>query len=131
TGFSSMRSKSEGIAVSRSSCAITFSARSCLVYEIPLHETMSPAIVTSEPRPKRTMRLRVAAPYAIAVTLLSSCATPSNPTGKLTVAAAANLTDVFAEVGRGFQAKTGVDVVFSYGSTAQLAQQIDHGAHFD
>jgi molybdate transport system substrate-binding protein len=50
---------------------------------------------------------------------------------KLTVAAAANLTDVFGEVGRGFKAKTGVDVVFSYGSTAELAQQIENGAPFD
>jgi molybdate transport system substrate-binding protein len=47
------------------------------------------------------------------------------------VAAAANLTDVFGEVGRAFRAKTGVEVVFSYGSTAQLAQQIDNGAPFD
>jgi molybdate transport system substrate-binding protein len=50
---------------------------------------------------------------------------------KLTVAAAANLTDVFGEVGQKFKAKTGVDVVFSYGSTAELAQQIENGAPFD
>jgi molybdate transport system substrate-binding protein len=49
----------------------------------------------------------------------------------LTVAAAANLTDVFGEVGRAFQAKTGIEVIFSYGSTAQLATQIDKGAPFD
>ena len=53
------------------------------------------------------------------------------PGAKLTVAAAANLTDVFGEIGRAFKAKTGVDVVFSYGSTAELAQQIDNGAPFD
>jgi molybdate transport system substrate-binding protein len=47
------------------------------------------------------------------------------------VAAAANLTEVFAEVGRQFTAKTGVEVVFSYGSTAQLAQQVENGAPFD
>jgi molybdate transport system substrate-binding protein len=51
--------------------------------------------------------------------------------GKLTVAAAANLMDVFAEVGRAFQAKTGVQAIFSYGSTAQLATQIENGAPFD
>jgi molybdate transport system substrate-binding protein len=50
---------------------------------------------------------------------------------KLTVAAAANLTDVFEQVGRAFTAQTGVPVVFSYGATAQLAQQIDNGAPFD
>jgi molybdate transport system substrate-binding protein len=47
------------------------------------------------------------------------------------VAAAANLTDVFAEVGRAFKAKTSIDVVFDYGPTAELAQQIDNGAPFD
>jgi molybdate transport system substrate-binding protein len=65
--------------------------------------------------------------------LLASCDARRDPpsAAKLTVAAAANLTDVFAEVGRGFKAKTGVDVVFSYGSTAELAQQIENGAPFD
>jgi len=62
--------------------------------------------------------------------LLASCErTPQ--TAKLTVAAAANLTDVFADVGRAFHAQTGIEAVFSYGSTAQLAQQIDSGAPFD
>lgn len=50
---------------------------------------------------------------------------------KLTVAAAANLTHVFGQVASAFQAKTGVEVVFSYGSTAELATQIDNGAPFD
>jgi len=50
---------------------------------------------------------------------------------KLTVAAAANLTDVFGRVASAFKAKTGVEVVFSYGSTAELATQIDNGAPFD
>ena len=54
-----------------------------------------------------------------------------DPSAKLTVAAAANLTDVFGEIGSAFKAKTGVEVGFSYGSTAQLAQQIDNGAPFD
>jgi molybdate transport system substrate-binding protein len=49
----------------------------------------------------------------------------------LTVAAAANLTNVFGEIGRAFKAKTGVDAIFSYGSTAELAQQIENGAPFD
>lgn len=67
------------------------------------------------------------------VALLGSCGArrDSPPAAKLTVAAAANLTDVFGEVGRAFKTKTGVDVVFSYGSTAELAQQIENGAPFD
>ena len=65
--------------------------------------------------------------------LLGSCSAPRDPQApaKLTVAAAANLTDVFGAVGREFKTKTGVDVVFSYGSTAELAQQIENGAPFD
>ena len=49
----------------------------------------------------------------------------------LTVAAAANLTGVFDEIGRAFTKETGIRVVFSYGSTAQLAQQIENAAPFD
>jgi molybdate transport system substrate-binding protein len=72
-----------------------------------------------------------------AAAVLGSCSAPRAPgsaaerDAKLTVAAAANLTDVFAEVGRAFQAKTGAQVIFSYGSTAQLATQIENGAPFD
>jgi molybdate transport system substrate-binding protein len=68
-----------------------------------------------------------------AAALLGSCNPRRAPESapKLTVAAAANLTDVFGELGRAFKANTGVDVIFSYGSTAQLTQQIDNGAPFD
>jgi molybdate transport system substrate-binding protein len=47
------------------------------------------------------------------------------------VAAAANLTNVFGDVAHAFKAKTGLEVVFSYGSTAQLSTQIENGAPFD
>ncbi len=49
----------------------------------------------------------------------------------LTVAAASNLTGVLDEVGKGFTHKTGIAVVFSYASTAQLTQQIENAAPFD
>ncbi len=39
--------------------------------------------------------------------------------------------DVFGEVGPAFKAQKGIDVVFSYAATAELAQQIDNGAPFD
>jgi molybdate transport system substrate-binding protein len=39
--------------------------------------------------------------------------------------------DVFGEVGPAFKIQKGIDVVFSYGATAELAQQIDNGAPFD
>jgi molybdate transport system substrate-binding protein len=69
-----------------------------------------------------------------AVAFLTSCGssqrTPESAR-KLTVAAAANLTDVFGEVGPAFKAQKGIDVVFSYGATAELSQQIENGAPFD
>ncbi len=50
---------------------------------------------------------------------------------ELVVAAAANLTDAFAEIGSRFTSKTGIRVVFSFGATAELAKQIENGAPFD
>jgi molybdate transport system substrate-binding protein len=47
------------------------------------------------------------------------------------VAAAANLVDVFQKVGGAFKERTGIEVTFSYGSTAQLTHQIENGAPFD
>lgn len=55
---------------------------------------------------------------------------PSNA-GEINVAAAANLTDAFAEVAKQFTAETGVRVVYSFGATADLAKQIENGAPFD
>src|ERR1044071_8984184 len=49
---------------------------------------------------------------------------------EVTVAAAANLTEAFAEVARQFTAKTGVRVVYSFGSTADLTKQIENGGPF-
>ena len=50
---------------------------------------------------------------------------------EITVAAAANLTDAFAEVAKQFTAKTGVRIVYSFGSTADLTKQIQNGGPFD
>jgi molybdate transport system substrate-binding protein len=62
--------------------------------------------------------------------VLCACGNPQ-PGRTLTIAAAANLNPVFDEIGRGFTARTGVKVVNSYASTAQLAQQVESGAPFD
>ena len=51
--------------------------------------------------------------------------------GAIVVAAAANLTDAFEELGRRFEERTGVGVTFSFGSTADLARQVEQGAPFD
>jgi molybdate transport system substrate-binding protein len=50
---------------------------------------------------------------------------------EITVAAAANLTDAFEELGKGFTSQSGIKVVYSFGSTADLTKQIENGAPFD
>ncbi len=50
---------------------------------------------------------------------------------RLDIAAASNLTAVARELGSQFEAETGIHPVFSFGSTAQLTQQIENGAPFD
>lgn len=59
----------------------------------------------------------------------SSTKTPAD--SELVVAAAANLTDVFGQIGPRFTARSGIRVVFSFGATADLARQIENGAPFD
>ena len=49
----------------------------------------------------------------------------------LTVAAAANLSDVFKEMAAAFTNDTGIPVSLSFGATAQLTQQIENAAPFD
>jgi molybdate transport system substrate-binding protein len=53
------------------------------------------------------------------------------PKPTITVAAAANLTDVFEQLGPKFEAQTGIHPVFSFASTAQLTRQIENAAPFD
>jgi molybdate transport system substrate-binding protein len=50
---------------------------------------------------------------------------------EITVAAAADLTPAFEEIGKRFEQETGVKVTFLFGSTGTLAQQIENGAPVD
>jgi hypothetical protein len=54
-----------------------------------------------------------------------------NEARELNVAAAANLSDPFNELGKQFTAQTAIRVVYSFGATAELAKQIENGAPFD
>lgn len=67
--------------------------------------------------------------------LLSGCQTlPSTEQRRpvtLTVSAASDLTAAFTEIGTLYTEQTGVGTVFNFGSTGQLAQQIDKGAPID
>lgn len=72
----------------------------------------------------------------LVLVLISGCRSSqtnstANQPAEITIAAASNLTDVFAEIGPKFTSKTGIKVVFSFGATAELAKQIENGAPFD
>lgn len=72
--------------------------------------------------------------FFIIISLISSGCTNNQSQDneiELNVAAASDLTVAFTEVGQLFEAETGVKLVFSFGSTGQLADQIEHGAPFD
>lgn len=71
-----------------------------------------------------------------AVLLSISCHPPTaqntqSDSSELIVAAAANLTDAFVEIGARFTSETGIRAVFSFGATADLSKQIENGAPFD
>jgi molybdate transport system substrate-binding protein len=50
---------------------------------------------------------------------------------EINVAAAANLTDAFTELGKVFTTRTGIRVVYSFGASAELSRQIENNAPFD
>jgi molybdate transport system substrate-binding protein len=62
--------------------------------------------------------------------VLVSCG-PTQSQGSLTIGAAANLAQVFPQIGQEFEKQTRIHPVFSFASTAQLAHQIENSAPFD
>jgi molybdate transport system substrate-binding protein len=82
---------------------------------------------------------RLSPPVALAATLLvvalaAACAPASASRGEgetLTVAAAADLQFAFTEIGRLFEEETGARVTFTFGSSGNLARQIENGAPID
>lgn len=82
------------------------------------------------------MRLRTLCITIIFACVLLVCGCSRRTSGEhnskeITVAAAANLTDAFEELGKRFTSQTGIKVVYSFGSTADLTKQIENGAPFD
>ena len=61
----------------------------------------------------------------------SSCRRPNNQPPEITVAAAADLSDAFNELGREFENANKIKVVFVFGSTGLLTRQIENGAPVD
>lgn len=74
-----------------------------------------------------------AAPTVAPTAVPQSTAAPaSNSTDNtLTVSAAADLALAFQEIGKRYEQETGIKVIFNFGSTGLLAQQIDQGAPVD
>lgn len=76
----------------------------------------------------------------LSLIIFSGCMNPEN-TGlssdhlnhspELTVAAAADLKFAFTEIGKLFEKATNSKLIFSFGSTGQLTDQIENGAPFD
>jgi molybdate transport system substrate-binding protein len=64
------------------------------------------------------------------VTVLA-CSGQRGAPAQIHVAAAADLTRAFGEVATAFKARTGIDAVFTFGSTGLLAKQLAEGAPFD
>jgi molybdate transport system substrate-binding protein len=76
--------------------------------------------------------LTIKQPVLLLAALIFAASSPGQtPKREVTVAAAANLSEVFQAVGTQFESATGIHPVFSFASTAQLAQQIENGAPFD
>jgi molybdate transport system substrate-binding protein len=69
---------------------------------------------------------------ALAVASCGRCGnSPDKAPPRLAVAAAADLSSAFQEVGTAFEKKTGTPVSISFGATGLLAKQLTEGAPFD
>lgn len=84
--------------------------------------------------PHRSALVRLVS--ALVLVLLLSPLTGSVPRAqaddvRITVSGASDLTPAFEEIGKQFTAETGIGVDFNFGSTGQLAQQIEAGAPVD
>jgi len=81
---------------------------------------------------RRAINPRITDSLLAAILLVAAGCGRSRPDpASITVAAAANLTDAFEEIGKAFDHRTGIHVIYSFSATAQLARQIENGAPFD
>lgn len=75
--------------------------------------------------------LAAALPTALSVLGAAACREPEGRRGPVVVAAAADLSFAFEEVGAAFGKTVGEKPKFAFGSTGLLAKQIEEGAPFD
>jgi molybdate transport system substrate-binding protein len=92
---------------------------------------------------KRSLSLLI--PVTVTLGLLAACVAPMAPVVTqalatqtsgpspvtLTVSAASSLTAAFTEIGKLFEVQTGDTVLFNFGASGSLAQQIEQGAPVD
>jgi len=80
-------------------------------------------------------RLAPLAAFVLVLACVTACKDKNPATSasqnELTVAAAADLTPAFEELGREFESATKIKVVFMFGSTGMLTRQIENGAPVD
>ncbi|OAH10305.1 molybdate ABC transporter substrate-binding protein [Streptomyces jeddahensis] len=87
--------------------------------------------------PAISRRLRHTAALLAATTLLAACSANADSGGgggepaSITVAAASDLRLAFTDLGKRYEKDTGGKVIFTFGSSGQLSQQITKGAPFD
>src|SRR5580704_5303398 len=77
------------------------------------------------------MKSRTTALLIILAFWATACQIALSAPPEITIAAAANLTEVAQTLGSEFEAQTKIHPVFSMGSTAQLTSQIESSAPFD
>jgi len=75
--------------------------------------------------------LRVLAAFVATVVIAGCGGSGVARKPEVRIAAAANLTEVFQQAAPQFEAESGIHPVFSFGSTGQLARQIENSAPFD
>jgi molybdate transport system substrate-binding protein len=82
---------------------------------------------------RRPYALAAAFPLAtLGASAITGCKhTPPPSDAPLHVAAAADLSEAFPEIGKAFETATGRHVLFSFGATGLLAKQVEQGAPFD
>lgn len=85
--------------------------------------------------PMRIQRLRIALPALIAlapIAALTSSASPAaQPPPRLTVYAAASMTNALQEIAQRYRRETGIGIRLSLGASSTLARQIEAGAEAD
>ena len=82
-------------------------------------------------RKRANTQALLAALSLLCLLAVSNCRNQQSSPNQITVAAAADLAPAFEEAGRAFEQRQSTKVIFSFGSSGILAQQIENGAPID